>query len=118
MSVGNARVGEYAGWPGVAVGRVVSTNCSWRTVNANGRPASGDGGVEVLDAWRSGKVLGFAGAAVHALAASAHIATTAQLGTKRDRTPEPTTNVSMTRTRRARGPRAERRRGRTATRAA
>jgi hypothetical protein len=91
MSVGNARVGEYAGWPGVAVGRVVSTNCSWRTVNANGRPASGDGRVEVVDAWGGGTVLGFVRAAVHALAASAHIATTAQLGTRRDRTRERTT---------------------------
>ena len=103
------RVGEYAGSPGVAVGRVVSTSCSWRTVNANGRPASGDGGVEVVDALGGGTVLGPAGAAVHALAATAHIATRAQLGTKRDPTPEPATNVSMTRARRARGPRAERR---------
>ena len=85
------RVGEYAGSPGVAVGRVVSTNCSWRTVNANGRPASGDGRVEVVDALGGGTVLGFAGAAVQALAASAHTATTAQLNTKRDCAREPTT---------------------------
>jgi len=84
-------VGEYAGSPGVAVGREESTNCSWRTVNANGRPASGDGRVEVVAALGSGTVLGFAGAAVHALAASAHTAATAQFATKRERTREPTT---------------------------
>jgi len=91
MALGNVRVGEYAGWPGVAVARVVSTNRSWRTVNANGRPASGEGRVEVGAALGSGTVLGFAGAAVHALAASAHAAATRQFATKRDRTREPTT---------------------------
>ena len=60
-------------------------------MNANGRSASGDGRVEVVDAVGGGTVLGFAGAAVQALAASAHIATTAQLNTKPDRTREPTT---------------------------
>jgi hypothetical protein len=39
-SVGSVRFESYAGSPGVAVARVVSTNSSWRTEKVNGRASA------------------------------------------------------------------------------
>jgi len=43
------RSAEYAGCPGSAVGRDVSTNSSWRTVTPNGRVSTAAGADVVVD---------------------------------------------------------------------
>lgn len=74
-SVGSTRVAEYAAFPGVAVGRVVSTKTSWRTVKPNGRWSTTRGRTVVVD-FRL-ELVGFDDADAHAPTASTHTATTA-----------------------------------------
>ena len=88
MSVGRARVGEYAGSPGLAVGRVLSTNSSWRTVNAKGLSATGGcgDGIEAVDLVVVGDAAAasvFAVVDVHPAAASAPATTAAAVASTR-----------------------------------
>lgn len=88
MSVERTRVGEYAASPALPVGRVLSTNSSWRTVNAKGLSATGGcgDGIETVDRVVVGDAAAasvFAVVDVHPVAASAPATTTAAVASTR-----------------------------------